>query len=96
LFRQDAPPPIIGKVSQETLAAIVGSTRSRISFFMNKFRRLGFIESDGRLSIPRGSQGCCATIDPRSDSAHFERAGRSPFCDDPAINGLSTTGRTRE
>jgi CRP-like cAMP-binding protein len=39
--------PVIDKISQETLAGIVGTTRSRISFFMNKFRRLGFIEYEG-------------------------------------------------
>jgi CRP-like cAMP-binding protein len=39
--------PVIDKISQETLAEIVGTTRSRVSFFMNKFRRLGFIEYEG-------------------------------------------------
>ncbi len=39
--------PIISKISQETLAEMVGTTRSRISFFMNKFRKHGFIEYDG-------------------------------------------------
>jgi len=43
--------PIIPKVSQETLADMVGTTRSRISSFMNKFRRLGFIEYNGGLRI---------------------------------------------
>ena len=39
--------PVIGKISQETLAEMIGTTRSRVSFFMNKFRRLGFIDYDG-------------------------------------------------
>jgi CRP/FNR family cyclic AMP-dependent transcriptional regulator len=39
--------PFIGKISQETLAEIVGTTRSRVSFFMNKFRKLGFIDYNG-------------------------------------------------
>jgi CRP/FNR family cyclic AMP-dependent transcriptional regulator len=43
--------PIIGKISQETLAEIVGTTRSRVSVFMNKFRRLGFIEYNGHLEV---------------------------------------------
>jgi CRP/FNR family transcriptional regulator, cyclic AMP receptor protein len=44
--------PVIGKIiSQETLAEIVGTTRSRVSVFMNKFRRLGFIEYNGTLEI---------------------------------------------
>jgi CRP/FNR family transcriptional regulator, cyclic AMP receptor protein len=43
--------PIIGKFSQETLAEMIGTTRSRVSFFMNKFRKLGFIEYNGKLEI---------------------------------------------
>ncbi|HSN04835.1 MAG TPA: Crp/Fnr family transcriptional regulator [Nitrospira sp.] len=41
------PEPVIPKISQETLAEMVGTTRSRVSFFMNKFRKLGFIEYNG-------------------------------------------------
>jgi len=43
--------PVISKISQETLAEIVGTTRSRVSFFMNRFRKLGFIEYNGRLEV---------------------------------------------
>jgi CRP/FNR family transcriptional regulator, cyclic AMP receptor protein len=43
--------PIIGKVSQETLAEMIGTTRSRVSHFMNKFRKLGYIEYNGKLEI---------------------------------------------
>jgi len=39
--------PVIAKVSQETLAEMIGTTRSRVSFFMNRFRELGFIEYNG-------------------------------------------------
>jgi CRP/FNR family transcriptional regulator, cyclic AMP receptor protein len=46
-----APETVIPKVSQETLAAMIGTTRSRVSFFMNRFRKLGFIEYNGKLSI---------------------------------------------
>jgi len=42
---------VLPKVSQETLAEMVGTTRSRVNFFMNKFRRLGFIEYNGGLKI---------------------------------------------
>ena len=42
---------VLPKVSQETLAEIVGTTRSRVNFFMNKFRRLGFIDYNGELKI---------------------------------------------
>ena len=43
--------PIVGKFSQETLAEMIGTTRSRLSFFMNKFRKLGLIDYNGHLEI---------------------------------------------
>jgi CRP/FNR family transcriptional regulator, cyclic AMP receptor protein len=49
--KQGKPEPIVGKISQETLAEMIGTTRSRVSFFMNKFRKLGFIEYNGNLEI---------------------------------------------
>jgi len=49
--KEGKPAPIIAKISQETLAQIVGTTRSQVSTFMNKFRQLGFIEYNGRLQI---------------------------------------------
>ena len=49
-FGKDGKPePIIAKVSQETLAEMIGTTRSRVSFFMNKFRELGFIAYNGSV-----------------------------------------------
>ena len=45
------PEPIIAKVSQETLAEMIGTTRSRVSFFMNKFRKLGLIAYNGQIEI---------------------------------------------
>jgi len=44
---------VIGKISQKTLAEIVGTTRSRVSYFMNKFRKLGFIKYNGVLEVHR-------------------------------------------
>ena len=49
--KEGRPEPIVGKFSQETLAEMIGTTRSRVSFFMNKFRKLGFIEYNGRLEV---------------------------------------------
>ncbi len=49
--QQDKPPRVLPKVSQEALAEMVGTTRSRVNFFMNKFRKLGFIEYNGGLKI---------------------------------------------
>jgi CRP-like cAMP-binding protein len=47
--REGKPEPVIAKISQETLAEMIGTTRSRVSFFMNKFRKMGFIEYNGGL-----------------------------------------------
>jgi CRP/FNR family transcriptional regulator, cyclic AMP receptor protein len=49
--KEGAPQPITTKMSQETLAEIIGTTRSRVSYFMNKFRKLGFIDYNGHLQI---------------------------------------------
>src|ERR1700740_1462044 len=49
--KDGAPQPIEAQVSQETLAEMIGTTRSRVSFFMNKFRKLGFITYNGKLEI---------------------------------------------
>jgi CRP/FNR family transcriptional regulator, cyclic AMP receptor protein len=49
--KEGTPQPIIGTFSQETLAEMIGTTRSRVSFFMNKFRKLGYIEYNGKLEI---------------------------------------------
>ncbi|MGC1106888.1 MAG: Crp/Fnr family transcriptional regulator [Candidatus Acidiferrales bacterium] len=48
---QEQPDRILAKVSQETLASMIGTTRSRVNFFMNKFRKLGFIEYNGKIKI---------------------------------------------
>jgi CRP-like cAMP-binding protein len=49
--KEGKPETVIPKISQETLADMIGTTRSRVSFFMNRFRKLGFIEYNGHLSI---------------------------------------------
>ena len=49
--KEGRPEPIIAKISQETLAEMIGTTRSRVSHFMNKFRQLGFIDYNGHLEI---------------------------------------------
>ena len=51
--RPGEPQTLIPKISQETLAEMIGTTRSRVSFFMNRFRNLGFIEYDGRIRVHR-------------------------------------------
>ena len=49
--KEGRPEPIIAKISQETLAEMVGTTRARVSFFMNKFRKLGLIDYNGQIDV---------------------------------------------
>jgi CRP/FNR family cyclic AMP-dependent transcriptional regulator len=49
--KEDAPEPVVMNVSHETLAEMIGTTRSRVSFFMNKFRKLGLIDYNGTLRV---------------------------------------------
>jgi CRP/FNR family transcriptional regulator, cyclic AMP receptor protein len=49
--KEGKPEPIIAKISQETLAEMIGTTRSRVNFFMNKFRKLGYIDYNGQLEV---------------------------------------------
>jgi CRP-like cAMP-binding protein len=45
------PETLIPKISQQTLAEMIGTTRSRVSFFMNRFRKLGFVSYNGRIQV---------------------------------------------
>ena len=49
--KEAKPEPIVGKFSQETLAEMIGTTRSRVSFFMNRFKKLGFVHYNGGLQV---------------------------------------------
>lgn len=49
--KEGQPEPILGKVSQATLAEMIGTTRARVSYFMNKFRKMGFVEYNGKLVV---------------------------------------------
>ena len=49
--KEGVPETVVPRISQETLAEIVGTTRSRVSFFMNRFRKLGFIHYNGGLQV---------------------------------------------
>jgi CRP-like cAMP-binding protein len=64
--KEGAPQPVLGKISQETLAEMVGTTRSRVSYFMNRFRRLGFIEYNGHLEVHSSLLSVVLHDDPRS------------------------------
>ena len=49
--KEGRPEPILAKISQETLAEMIGTTRARVSFFMNKFRQLGLIDYNGHIEV---------------------------------------------
>jgi CRP/FNR family transcriptional regulator, cyclic AMP receptor protein len=49
--KRDKPVRVVPRISQETLAEMIGTTRSRVNFFLNKFKKLGFIEYDGELPL---------------------------------------------
>jgi len=49
--KEGVPETVVPKISQETLAEMVGTTRSRVSFFINRFRKLGFIRYNGGLQV---------------------------------------------
>jgi CRP/FNR family transcriptional regulator, cyclic AMP receptor protein len=49
--KEGKPQPISPNISQETLAEMIGTTRSRVSFFMNKFRKLGLINYNGKIEV---------------------------------------------
>lgn len=58
--------PILAKISQETLAEMIGTTRSRVSHFMNKFRQLGFIDYNGHLEVHNSLVGVLLADQPRT------------------------------
>ena len=63
--KEGRPEAIIAKVSQETLAEMIGTTRSRVSFFMNKFRTLGFISYNGTIEVHSSLLGVVLHDQPR-------------------------------
>jgi CRP-like cAMP-binding protein len=64
--KEGRPEPILAKISQETLAEMIGTTRSRVSHFMNKFRKLGFIDYNGTLEVHNSLLGVLLADQPRT------------------------------
>ena len=64
--KEGRPEPILAKISQETLAEMIGTTRSRVSHFMNKFRELGFIDYNGHLEVHTSLLGILLADQPRT------------------------------
>jgi CRP-like cAMP-binding protein len=67
--REGGPEPVIAKVSQATLAEMIGTTRSRVSFFMNKFRKLGFIKYNGHIEVHSSLLSVVLNDQPPDDAA---------------------------
>jgi CRP/FNR family cyclic AMP-dependent transcriptional regulator len=67
--KEGRPEPLIAKISQETLAEMIGTTRSRVSHFMNKFREAGFIDYNGHLEIHSSLLSVVLADQPRSVKA---------------------------
>ena len=67
--KEGRPEPIVAKISQETLAEMIGTTRSRVSHFMNKFRELGFIDYNGHLEVHNSLLGVLLADQPRTVSS---------------------------
>ena len=65
--KEGSPQPISPNISQETLAEMIGTTRSRVSFFMNKFRRLGFIDYNGTIEVHNSLLSVVLNDSPPSD-----------------------------
>ena len=66
--KEGRPQPIAVELSQETLAEMIGTTRSRVSFFMNKFRKLGFISYNGKIEVHNSLLNAVL-----NDKPHIER-----------------------
>jgi CRP/FNR family transcriptional regulator, cyclic AMP receptor protein len=66
--KEGRPEPVLAKISQETLAEMIGTTRSRVSHFMNKFRQLGFIDYNGHLEVHNSLLGVLLADQPRTVS----------------------------
>jgi CRP/FNR family transcriptional regulator, cyclic AMP receptor protein len=64
--KEGRPEPVVAKISQETLAEMIGATRSRVSHFMNKFRNLGFINYNGHLEVHSSLLSVVLAEQPRS------------------------------
>jgi CRP-like cAMP-binding protein len=70
--KEGAPEPVLATISQETLAEMIGTTRSRVNFFMNKFRRLGLIDYNGHIEVHRSLLNVVLHEKPEIDSGPAE------------------------
>ena len=75
--KDEKPEPVIAKISQETLAEMIGTTRARVSFFMNKFRKLGFIKYNGGIEVHTSLLNAILHDLPQTSKTHARKATRS-------------------
>src|SRR5207247_144905 len=73
--KEGKPEPVIAKISQETLAEMIGTTRSRVSSFMNKFRQLGFIDYNGGLQVHSSLLNVVLHDEPHIKDVNSQAAG---------------------
>jgi CRP/FNR family transcriptional regulator, cyclic AMP receptor protein len=85
------PEPLIPKISQETLAEMIGTTRSRVSFFMNRFRDLGFIEYNGGIHVHKSLLNIIL-----HDKMPGQNAEKPPIGDPPQSRSRPSRHRSRE
>jgi CRP-like cAMP-binding protein len=76
--KDGSPEPIIPKITQETLADMIGTTRSRVSFFMNRFRKLGLIEYNGRIRVNRSLLNVVLHDQLSKENTEHPSTGESP------------------
>jgi CRP/FNR family cyclic AMP-dependent transcriptional regulator len=81
--KKGRPEPIITKISQGTLADMIGTTRSRVSFFMNKFRELGFIEYNGTLMVHSSLLSVVLHDQPQIEAERNALSGSAPIIGKP-------------
>ena len=84
------PEKLIPRISQETLADMIGTTRSRVSFFMNRFRKLGFIEYNGRIHVNKS----LLNVILHDQLFEHNAVGASLFGEN--TNGINLNGATRK
>src|SRR4249920_1471417 len=86
--KEGRPEPILAKISQETLAEMIGTTRSRVSHFMNKFRQLGFIDYNGHLEVHKRPSSRCL-CHRRGVMLHLVQLDRSYDSETVAVMGAA-------
>jgi hypothetical protein len=91
--KEGRPEPILAKISQETLAEMIGTTRSRVSHFMNKFRKLGFINYNGHLEVHNSLLGVLLVMCRAKSCCWHTRHCSTGWCASVFRRGLRRRGR---